>query len=175
MFQVVRSKNRLVRLEERRFSDLKLREREHLQEWLAYTPEALGEEMLVIQKEFDGFVDTRERLDLLALDKEGRLVVIENKLDDSGRDVPAAATVNPSSVSARIDQLGRREHLAAAGWGVSRCANTPSPAMRKAPGRGALSSHQRICFRTSLRLSWSTTRTKMSRSAPPVRSTWLSA
>ncbi len=87
MFQVIRSKNRLVRLEERRFSDLKLREREHLQEWLAHTPEALGEELLVIQKEFDGFADTRERLDLLALDKEGRLVVIENKLDDSGRDV----------------------------------------------------------------------------------------
>jgi hypothetical protein len=29
----------------------------------------------------------RERLDLLALDKEGRLVLIENKLDDTGRDV----------------------------------------------------------------------------------------
>ena len=87
MFQVIRSTNRLMRLEERRFADLKLREREHLQEWLAHTPEALGEELLIIQKEFDGFADTRERLDLLALDKEGRLVVIENKLDDSGRDV----------------------------------------------------------------------------------------
>ena len=87
MFQVIRSTNRLARLAERRFADLKLREREHLQEWLAHTPEALGEELLVIQKEFDGFADTRERLDLLALDKEGRLVVIENKLDDSGRDV----------------------------------------------------------------------------------------
>ena len=87
MFQVIRSTNRLVRLEERSFGDLKLREREHLQEWIAHTPEALGEELLVIQKEFDGFADTRERLDLLALDKEGRLVVIENKLDDSGRDV----------------------------------------------------------------------------------------
>lgn len=87
MFQVKRSSNRLVRLEERRFSDLGLREREHLQEWIAHMPEALGEELLVIQKEFDGFADTRERLDLLALDKEGRLVIVENKLDDSGRDV----------------------------------------------------------------------------------------
>lgn len=87
MFQVNRSENCLVRLEEQRFSDLNLREREHLQEWLARMPEALGEELLIVQKEFDGFADTRERLDLLALDKEGRLVVIENKLDDSGRDV----------------------------------------------------------------------------------------
>lgn len=87
MFQVNRSKNRLNKLEEKRFTDLNLREREHLQEWLANQPDALGEELLIIQKEFDGFADTRERLDLLALDKDGQLVVIENKLDDSGRDV----------------------------------------------------------------------------------------
>ena len=87
MFQVDLQQNRLVRLDERRFADLDLRERDHLQEWLAQMPDALGEELLIVQKEFDGFADTRERLDLLALDKEGRLVVVENKLDDSGRDV----------------------------------------------------------------------------------------
>ena len=42
---------------------------------------------MIIQKEFDDFDDTRERLDLLALDKDGNLVIIENKLDDTGRDV----------------------------------------------------------------------------------------
>ena len=87
MFRVDLSENRLVRLQERRFADLNLRERDHLQEWLVRTPNVLGEELLIVQKEFDGFADTRERLDLLALDKEGRLVVVENKLDDSGRDV----------------------------------------------------------------------------------------
>ena len=87
MFQVNRSENRITKLEAKSFSTLNLREREHLQEWLANQPDALGEELLIIQKEFDGFADTRERLDLLALDKDGRLVVIENKLDDSGRDV----------------------------------------------------------------------------------------
>ena len=87
MFKVNLSKNRLVQLEKRRFSELNLHERTHLQEWLVHTPDALGEDLLIIQKEFDGFADTRERLDLLALDKEGRLVVVENKLDDSGRDV----------------------------------------------------------------------------------------
>jgi len=87
MFQVNLSENRLKKLEQKRFADLNLRERDHLQEWLANQPDALGEELLIIQKEFDGFDETRERLDLLALDKEGNLVVIENKLDDSGRDV----------------------------------------------------------------------------------------
>lgn len=87
MYRVDLSQNRLDYLSQKRFSDLNLRERDHLQEWLANQPDALGEELLVIQKEFDGFDETRERLDLLALDKDGNLVVIENKLDDSGRDV----------------------------------------------------------------------------------------
>lgn len=87
MFQVDRAENRLRKLEVKRFADLQLRERGHLQEWLANMPAALGEELLIVQKEFDGFDDTRERLDLLALDKEGQLVVIENKLDNTGRDV----------------------------------------------------------------------------------------
>ena len=87
MFQVNQTENRLTKLQEMRFSELRLREREHVQEWLADMPSALGEELLIIQKEFDGFDETRERLDLLALDKNGQLVVIENKLDDSGRDV----------------------------------------------------------------------------------------
>ena len=69
------------------FKELHLEERRHLQEWIANEPSCLGEDLLIIQKEFDGFDDTRERLDLLALDKKGNLVIIENKLDDSGRDV----------------------------------------------------------------------------------------
>jgi hypothetical protein len=87
MFRVDRSQNRISKLTGSRFADLNLRERDHLQEWLANQPDALGEDLLIIQKEFDGFADTRERLDLLALDEDGQLVVIENKLDDSGRDV----------------------------------------------------------------------------------------
>lgn len=70
-----------------KFKDLNLKEREHLQEWIANEPTSLGEDLLIIQKEFDQFSDTRERLDLLALDAKGHLVIIENKLDESGRDV----------------------------------------------------------------------------------------
>ena len=87
MYKIDTSSNRISRLEVKRFTELGFTERNHLQEWLANEPEALGEELLIIQKEFDGFDDTRERLDLLALDKDGCLVVIENKLDDTGRDV----------------------------------------------------------------------------------------
>ena len=87
MYQINREANDIIQLKERLFSELHFREREHLQEWIAKNPEVLGEDLLIIQKEFDGFSDTNERLDLLALDKEGNLVVVENKLDDTGRDV----------------------------------------------------------------------------------------
>ncbi|MBU4609719.1 DUF4268 domain-containing protein [Achromobacter sp. GG226] len=87
MFRINHASNRITKLKEVRFSELGFTERHHLQEWLANQPDALGEELLIIQKEFDGFDDTRERLDLLAIDKDGNLVIIENKLDDSGKDV----------------------------------------------------------------------------------------
>ena len=87
MFTVNQQTNRISPIKTKRFSELGFTERKHLQEWLVHQPDALGEELLIIQKEFEGFDDTRERLDLLALDKDGYLVIIENKLDDSGRDV----------------------------------------------------------------------------------------
>lgn len=87
MYRINHQTNRITKLKQMRFSELGFSERNHLQEWLANQPDALGEELLIIQKEFDGFDDTKERLDLLAIDKQGALVIIENKLDDSGRNV----------------------------------------------------------------------------------------
>lgn len=87
MYLINKNENSISKLEEKTFTELGFREREHLQEWLAGYPDALGEQLLIIQKEFNGFKDTNERLDLLAVDKQGNLVIIENKLDDSGKDV----------------------------------------------------------------------------------------
>ena len=92
MFRLDLHENCLQPVQKVSFSELNLRERCHLQEWLAKHPNALtddnvDDELLIIQKEFSGFSDTNERLDLLAIDKKGNLVIIENKLDDSGRDV----------------------------------------------------------------------------------------
>ena len=87
MFVLDKENNKIVKISSTTFHDLGFKEREHLQEWIANNPECLGEELLIIQKEFDGFNDTNERLDLLALDKMGTLVIIENKLDDTGKDV----------------------------------------------------------------------------------------
>lgn len=87
MYKINRSTNNIEKLEKKLFRELKIKERDHLQEWIAKNPEILGEDLLIIQKEYNGFNDTNERLDLLAVDKNGGLVIIENKLDDTGRDV----------------------------------------------------------------------------------------
>lgn len=87
MYLVNKKNNNIKALEKITFTQAGFKERQHLQEWIAKNPSCLGEELLIIQKEFAGFDDTKERLDLLALDKEGNIVVIENKLDDTGRDV----------------------------------------------------------------------------------------
>jgi len=87
MFLIDTQGKKAVSLDKKTFSELKLSERNDLQEWIIDNPMILGENLLIIQKEFDGFSETNERLDLLALDENGRIVVIENKLDDSGRDV----------------------------------------------------------------------------------------
>jgi hypothetical protein len=87
MFHIDKGDNSIKPLKARSFSELGFKERLHLQEWIAKYPSCLGEDLLIIQKEFAGFSDTQERLDLLALDNKGRLVIIENKLDDTGKDV----------------------------------------------------------------------------------------
>jgi hypothetical protein len=87
MYIVQQAQKGLVPIPTVSFSSEQLLERDDLQEWLAANPAVLGEPLLIIQKEFDGFDGTSERLDLLALDRRGNLVVIENKTDDSGRDV----------------------------------------------------------------------------------------
>ena len=63
-----------------------LLERQHPQEWVIAHPEILGEEVLVVTFEFDRWATsagtpTWERLDVLALDRAGRLIVAELKRD----------------------------------------------------------------------------------------------
>ncbi|MBE1555661.1 hypothetical protein [Sporosarcina limicola] len=61
MFVVDQGLNKITKIANKTFQELGIREREHLQEWIADNTECLGEELLIIQKEFDDFDDTNER------------------------------------------------------------------------------------------------------------------
>ncbi|MBK9552020.1 MAG: hypothetical protein IPO45_07485 [Saprospiraceae bacterium] len=37
------------------------KKRQHLQKWIVENPEMLGEDLLIIQQEFNGFNETKER------------------------------------------------------------------------------------------------------------------
>ena len=74
------------RIEEVEFSQLGFKERQDIQEWVVSNPSILGDDLLIIGKEFSGFDRTNERLDLLAVDSDGKLVIIELKRDDTGAD-----------------------------------------------------------------------------------------
>ncbi|QLB14159.1 hypothetical protein A6B39_01185 [Mannheimia granulomatis] len=87
MYILNQTQKELEKIPQTSFSENNLKERYDLQEWIDKSPQILGEDLLIIQKEFSGFDKTKERLDLLAIDKSGNLVLIENKLDDSGKDV----------------------------------------------------------------------------------------
>ena len=63
-------------------------------------PEIMGEELLIIGHEYDDF-ENNERIDLLAIDKEGNLVVIEVKRDNSGISVDFQALKYVSYMSRR--------------------------------------------------------------------------
>ncbi len=68
-------------MESNSFAGLNIWERKHIQEWVQQNPEMLGEELLIVTTEFDRFVNSDDRLDLLAVDRDGNLVVVELKRD----------------------------------------------------------------------------------------------
>ena len=87
LYRVHQDSKTLQGVPEIEFTDHKFRERYDIQEWLESTPEIIGEPLLIIAKERTCFEGTRERPDLVALDKDGNLVIIELKRDDSGTTV----------------------------------------------------------------------------------------
>ncbi|WP_221897258.1 hypothetical protein [Bathymodiolus japonicus methanotrophic gill symbiont] len=53
MFKINRQTNSIHPLESKSFASLGFTERQHLQEWIEASPQALGEELLIIQKEME--------------------------------------------------------------------------------------------------------------------------
>ena len=84
LFRINPENRESEKITEVNFVHLGFHERRDVQEWIAANPGILGEGLLIIGKEFIGFDRTNEKLDLLAVDEEGKLVVIELKRDHTG-------------------------------------------------------------------------------------------
>jgi len=85
---------------------LGLLERQHLQEWVLAHPELLGAGVQVVTSEFDKWEDASggvvaDRLDILGIDPEGRLVVVELKRDLAPHTVHMQA-VNYAAMVSRL-------------------------------------------------------------------------
>lgn len=99
------------------FRDLHLYERGDLQRLLRAQPEALGEPLLIVSEEFGSWEDSRRRLDLLALDQLGNLVVIELKRTEDGGHMELQALRYAAMVSSMtFDEVtqalaAHREHI----------------------------------------------------------------
>jgi RecB family endonuclease NucS len=61
--------------------------RQNLKRWIENQPEILLQELLVVTTGYDKLDKRNERLDLLAINKDGKLVVVELKRNDSGKRV----------------------------------------------------------------------------------------
>lgn len=85
IFSVNQENAELEHLPEEEFTELDILEREDFQEWAIEEPRVLGEDLLVVTSEYAKFADLRERLDIMAIDREGKLVVAELKRDKADR------------------------------------------------------------------------------------------
>lgn len=86
MYRLNTKDNVLEKIQETSFKENNIMERNNIEEWIRKDPSILGEDLMIIAHEYDKF-EVNERLDLLALDKEGSLVIIEVKRDNTGGNV----------------------------------------------------------------------------------------
>jgi hypothetical protein len=83
-----------------------LKERNHLQEWVLANPRILGSDVLIVTSEFDRWTSKsgqeRDRLDVLGLDGEGRLLVAELKRD-AAPDTVELQAIKYAAMASRFD------------------------------------------------------------------------
>lgn len=83
IFSISNGLDKATKIKGSSFTNLNIWERTHIEEWVRTNPEILGEDLLIVSIEFDRFSNSNDRLDLLAVDREGNLVVVELKRDSA--------------------------------------------------------------------------------------------
>jgi len=106
IFSISAGLERATKINAGSFSGLSIWERTHIEEWIRSNPDILGEDLLVVSIEFDKFDKSSDRLDLLAVDRQGNLVVVELKRDSAAGYADLQAIRYAAMVSSmNIDKL----------------------------------------------------------------------
>lgn len=106
------TQNELRQIDETTFEEVNVKERDDLQRLLRDKIEVIAPDTLVISEEFSEWRDAKRRIDLLAIDREGNLVVIELKRTETGghmelQAIRYAAMVSTMTLERAVDVYGR--------------------------------------------------------------------
>ena len=82
LYRVDEADGSLSEIPETSLSGEGMRERGDLQRWLRDNPDALEDGLFVLAEEYSDWEDSNRSIDLLALDGDGRILVIELKRDE---------------------------------------------------------------------------------------------
>src|SRR6056297_1236097 len=99
--------NNIESTEKIKFSDENIAEK-NIENWVEKNPEMLGEPLKIIARQLN-IQEVGDRLDLLALDKQGNLVIIELKTDVIKSDATLQAVKYASYLSDwKFDEIERQ-------------------------------------------------------------------
>lgn len=87
------------KIEQTQFSSEGILERQHIQNALKKQIDVIAPDILIISEEFSEWSDSKRRIDLLGVDKEGNIVVIELKRTETGEHMDLQAIRYASMVS----------------------------------------------------------------------------
>jgi hypothetical protein len=85
LFKFEKSSRTITPCDETDFVSNNIYEVDDIEKWIKSYPDLLQEEILILTTEMAKFDSTKQRLDILGIDKEGTLVIIELKRDNSGK------------------------------------------------------------------------------------------
>ena len=85
-------------------------ERADLQRLLRARIDAIADDVLIVSEKFGAFTDARRRIDLLGIDREGRLVVFELKRTADGGHLELQALRSGAAGSWTVPYLTRDAH-----------------------------------------------------------------
>jgi hypothetical protein len=105
----------LVTVRASTFADEKVLERMDLQRLLRARIDAIADDVMIVSEEFGAFADAKRRIDLLGIDREGRLVVFELKrtLDGGHLELQALRYAAMISTMTFDDLVGHYENFLA--------------------------------------------------------------